>query len=94
MVPITYEGEHGWHTVGRAITTRNTDEAKGWNKEMENYKKGITSREQAGYQYHVRESFPMTYNRIWIPKHKKRKTFIGTLSKNKNSHSRPSDFNT
>jgi hypothetical protein len=40
--PITYEGKNGWHTLGRAITTRTTDEAKGWHKELNNYKHGLT----------------------------------------------------
>jgi len=44
MVPITYEGKSGWHTVGRAITTSKTDEAKGWRKELDNYKNGVTTK--------------------------------------------------
>jgi hypothetical protein len=35
--PITYGENNGWHTVGRAITTKRTDEAKGWANELSNY---------------------------------------------------------
>tara|TARA_B110000285_G_C14617407_1_gene377623 strand:- start:66 stop:239 length:174 start_codon:yes stop_codon:yes gene_type:complete len=49
QVPINYENEGGWHTVGRAITTKGTDESKGWSNELANYQKGITNKNQIGY---------------------------------------------
>jgi len=62
LVPIKYEGQSGWYTVGRAITTRTTDEAKGWKKELANYSNGLTNKKMVGYQYQTSDSFPLPLN--------------------------------
>jgi hypothetical protein len=49
IIPIKYESTNGWGTITRAITTKTTDEAKSWRKEMANYLKGITCKKQVGY---------------------------------------------
>lgn len=71
LVPINYENHNGWYTFGKAITTRTTDEAKAWRKEFNSYCRGITNKDQKGYQYHERESFPTTYKRVMVPRKKR-----------------------
>ena len=40
-IPIKYDPDHPWGTITTAITTRNTDEAKSFRKEIASYIKGV-----------------------------------------------------